>query len=128
MALWKLYEVANAIDHLQERFTDFYLNLDRCTKMFFILPDLFLREIKAEITSEVETSRGSKALVLKGISDIAKNEAINKQMNFPEKGLYHLQRNKERASIERDLSRITIMQLKCKVSSKLSGFRYPFLS
>lgn len=128
MALWKLYEVANAIDHLQERFTDFYLNLDRCTKMFFILPDLFLREIKTEITSEVETSRGSKALVLKGISDIAKNEAINKQMNFPEKGLYHLQRNKERASIERDLSRITIMQLKCKVSSKLSGFRYPFLS
>lgn len=85
MALWKLYEVANAIDHLQERLTDFYLNLDRCTKMFFILSDLFLREIKAEINSEVETSRGSKALVLKGISDIAKCEAINKQMNFPEK-------------------------------------------
>ena len=44
----ELSEVANEIDHHQERLADFNLKLERCIKMFFILPILLLRKIKGD--------------------------------------------------------------------------------
>ena len=76
-----------------------------------------------ELISEGQMSRGSKALLSKIISDIASNEAINEQMKstFPNSkmtipSLTETQWNEERASIDREILRTTIMQLKSKVS------------
>ena len=76
-------------------------------------------------------SRGSKALLSKGISDIANNEAISEQMKskFPSCKMVipsptEAQWNEERASIDREILRTTIMSLKSQVSPGLSGFRY----
>jgi len=79
-------------------------------------------------------SRGSKALLSKGISNIASNEAINQQMKskFPSRKMVipsptEAQWNEELASIDREILRTTIVQLKSQVSPGLSGFRYEHL-
>jgi len=87
-----------------------------------------------ELISEGQMGRGPKALLSKGISDVANNETINEQM----KSKFHTRRmvvpsptetqwNEERASIARKILRTTIMQLKNQVSPGLSGFRYEHL-
>ena len=75
-------------------------------------------------------SRGSKALLSKGISNIASNEAINQQMKskFPSRKLAipspsEVQWYEERTSIDKEILRTTIMSLKSQVSPGLSGFR-----
>ena len=87
-----------------------------------------------ELISEGQMSRGSKALLSKGISNIASNEAINQQMKskFPSRKMAipspsEAQWNEERASIDKEILRTTIMSLKSQVSPGLSGFRYEHL-
>ena len=82
----------------------------------------------------ITTYHTSKALLSKGISDIASNEAINKQMKakFPSHKMAipsptEAQWNEERTSIDREILRTTIMKLKSQVSPGLSCFRYEHL-
>jgi len=67
-------------------------------------------------------SRGSKALLSKGISNTASNEAINQQIKSksPSRKMAipspsEAQWNEERASIDREIMRTTIMSLKSQV-------------
>ena len=75
-------------------------------------------------------SGGSKALVSKGISDIASNEVINEQMKskFPRRKMAipsptEAHWNEEHANIDREILRTIVMQLKSQVSPGTSGFR-----
>ena len=77
-----------------------------------------------------EMSRGSKALLSKGVSSANDNEAIRAQMEakFPRRkkeirNTTEEQWEHERASIDRDILRKCILKLKGQVSPGLTGFR-----